>query len=347
MRAVVYEQFAGPLEVREVPDPEPPPHGIVLEVRASGLCRSDWHGWRGHDDDIATFPHVPGHEYAGVVAQVGADVTRVQVGDRVTAPFVNGCGTCPTCERGDLHICPDQTQAGFTHWGSFAQFVVVHHADANVVPLPDHLDFDGAASVGCRFATSYRAVVDQGRTKPGDWLAVHGCGGVGLSAVMIGAALGARVIAVDVRDGALRRARDLGAEVALNAGEVASVPDAIRDVTGGGARVSLDALGHPMTCRNSIDGLVRGGRHVQVGLLVGEAANTLLPLSRMIAHELEFLGSHGLPAPGYAAMWELMERTHLDVGRLIGDRITLDEAPAALAAMDHGSPDGVTVITSF
>lgn len=346
MRAVRYEAFGERPSVVELPDPTPPPDGVVIEVRATGVCRSDWHGWMGHDPDI-TLPHVPGHEFAGVVAAVGGEVRAVSVGDRVTAPFVCGCGSCAYCLAGDHQVCPDQTQPGFTHWGSFARYVVVHHADVNVVRLPESLSFTAAASLGCRFATSFRAVVDVGRVGPGDWGAVHGCGGVGLSAVMIGVAMGARVVAVDVSAPALELARSLGAEACVDASSVDDVVGEVVEVTGGGAHASLDALGSPVTLANSVSGLRRRGRHVQVGLLAGSDAATPLPMDRVIGWELEILGSHGMPAHRYAAMWEMITSGRLDPSRLVGQEISLDESVDALAAMGTGSPTGVTVVTSF
>ena len=241
MRAVSFKAFGGPLTVTTVGDPTPHPDGAIIEVRASGICRSDWHGWQGHDPDIVSLPHVPGHEFAGVVAAVGSEVTRWSGGERVTTPFVCGCGTCPTCEAGDHHICDFQTQPGFTHWGSFAEFVAVRHVDVNLVALPDEVEFVTAASLGCRFATSYRAVVLQGAVETGDWVAVHGCGGIGLSAVMIASALGARVIAIDIDRAALALAEEIGAEVLVDAGSVDDIPSAIREFSGGGVQVSLDA----------------------------------------------------------------------------------------------------------
>jgi D-arabinose 1-dehydrogenase-like Zn-dependent alcohol dehydrogenase len=129
--------------------------------RATGLCRSYWHAWMGHEP--VPLPHVPGHEFAGVIDQVGADIDGWSVGDRVTAPFVYACGACAQCLAGDQQICDRQEQPGFTRWGSFAERVVVTHAQTNLVRLPDALGFAEAASLGCRFATAYRAVVVQGR----------------------------------------------------------------------------------------------------------------------------------------------------------------------------------------
>lgn len=166
MRAVVFEQFGEPATVKDVAAPTPTPHGVVVRVEATGLCRSDWHGWQGHDPDI-TLPHVPGHELAGVVEATGTAVTAWRPGDRVTVPFVCACGTCAACAAGDQQVCERQTQPGFTHWGSYAQYVALDHADVNLVALPDELSYGTAAALGCRFATAFRAVVAQGRVGPG------------------------------------------------------------------------------------------------------------------------------------------------------------------------------------
>ncbi|MFD9982561.1 zinc-dependent alcohol dehydrogenase family protein [Streptomyces massasporeus] len=343
MRAVVFERYGEAAEVRHVPDPEPAEHGVVVRVEATGLCRSDWHGWQGHDPDIA-LPHVPGHELAGTVEAVGARVTRWRPGDRVTVPFICACGACPSCAAGDHQVCERQTQPGFTHWGSFAQYVALDHADVNLVALPGELSFATAASLGCRFATAYRAVVQQGRVAAGEWVAVHGCGGVGLSAVMIAAAAGARVVAVDVSPGALDLARTFGAARCVDASGVPDTAAAVRELTGGGAHLSLDSLGSPGTCAASVNGLRRRGRHVQVGLLPSPSGTTPVPMARAIALELALLGSHGMAAHGYPPMLELVRSGVLRPDLLVTSTIGLDEAPAALAAMGTSPGAGATVI---
>lgn len=335
MRAVLFEQFGAPLRVDTVADPVPPRHGVVVRVEAAGLCRSDWHGWIGHDPDISELPHVPGHELAGTVVAVGADVARWREGDRVTVPFVNACGTCPTCASGAQQICDNMEQPGFTHWGAFAELVRLDWADVNLVALPEDMDMAAAASLGCRFATAWRAVLQVGRVQAGEWVAVHGCGGVGLSAVMIAAAAGARVVAVDVAPAALAMAREVGAEIAVEAGAD------LLELTGGGAHLSLDAIGHPAAVTASVEGLRKHGRHVQVGLLPEPAG---VPMGTVIGRELSLLGSHGLAAHAYPSMLDMVASGRLDPARLITRHIGLDDVPEALAAMSTSSPTGVTVI---
>jgi alcohol dehydrogenase len=344
MRAVVYEHFQEPPGVVSLPDPACPPDGVVVAVESTGLCRSDWHGWMGHDPDIR-LPHVPGHELAGRIVEVGPEVHGWTAGARVTTPFVLACGTCPTCLRGDHQVCERQLQPGFTRPGSFAELVAVDRADTNLVALPDDLDYDTAASLGCRFGTAYRAVVQLGEVTSGDRVVVHGCGGVGLSAVMIAASRGAEVIAVDVARPSLDLALELGASTALDA-SAADVPDEVHELTKGGADVSLDALGSTATMHGSLRCLRRRGRHVQVGLLAGRDASPRVPMELVIGSELQLLGSHGMSAAAYPAMLAEIAAGTLRPQRLVRDRIGLEETPARLAAL--GSPGagagGITMI---
>jgi len=342
MRALVVERFQQPGQVVDVPEPLCPPRGVVIQVGATGLCRSDWHGWMGHDTGVR-LPHVPGHELAGTVVAAGPEVRASAVGDRVTLPFVCACGQCGPCRAGEQQVCDRQFQPGFTHWGSFADRVAIDHADVNLVALPDDLDFVTAASLGCRFSTAYRALTVHGRVQPGQWVAVHGCGGVGLSAVMIAVARGAQVVAVDISPDALDLARSLGATAVVDAAE-ADVVQAVRDVTGGGAHVSLDALGSVATCTSSVSVLRKRGRHIQVGLMLAGDSAPPVPMDRVIAGELEIYGSHGMSARDYPALLDDVVRGRLRPGNLVTRRITLEESARALATMDRVPPTGITVI---
>jgi alcohol dehydrogenase len=345
VRAVCFDEFGGPLRVAaDLPDPVAATDGAVIAVRATGLCRSDWHGWRGHDPDIATFPHVPGHEFVGEIVEVGADVRAWRAGDRVTIPFVAGCGTCAECQAGAAQVCPQQYQPGFLGWGSFAEYVGVRYADFNLVRVPPAIDDVTAAAFGCRLATAYRAVALQGRAAGGEWVAVHGCGGVGLSAVMVAAALGARVIAVDVSDGALALASQFGAELTINARQTPQVSRAIRAASDGGAHLSLDALGSAETAANSLWCLRRRGRHVQVGLLAGENARPRLPMEAVISRELEIRGSHGLAAADYGPLLELAVSGRIRPDAMVRQVLPLEAAVEELPRMDQFPGAGITVL---
>lgn len=346
MQALYYDQFSGPINLVSLPDPEPPANGVVIEVGVSGLCRSDWHGWQGHDPDI-TLPHVPGHELAGTIVAVGKDVKDWLVGSRVTLPFVCACGVCPQCVSGNQQVCDFQFQPGFTHWGSFAEYVAIQNADTNLVSLPESMDFSTAASLGCRFITSFRALVHQGRVSAGQWVAIHGCGGVGLSAVMIASALGANVIAIDITPEKLDFAQKIGAATVINARETDDVVTAVRDLTEGGVHVSLDALGSQVTCYNSIANLRKRGRHIQIGLMTGDHQHPQIPMELVIAKELEIVGSHGMQAHEYGRLIAMIESGKLQPQKLIGKTISLHEAAAELAAMDTFPGSGITIIDHF
>lgn len=341
VRAMLMRELRGPLEVLDVPTPAAPDGGVVVEVRATGLCRSDWHAWAGHDE--IELPHVPGHEFAGVVAEVGRGVRRWRVGDRVTAPFACGCGACEWCESGNTQVCSKQQQPGFTYWGSFAESVIVPVADTNLVAIPDEVPFTAAASLGCRFATAYHALTARAGLTAGEWLTVIGSGGVGLSAVMIAKALGATVIAVDRNPEALEVAGRLGADHVLRSGAEA-ITTAVQELTGGGSHVAIDAVGSEETCADSILSLRRHGRHVQVGLLPPVDGHPRVPMERAITWELDLLGSHGMPASDYPTMLSLIDQGKLHPQDLIERVVTLAEGAKLLPRMDTAAPAGITLI---
>ncbi|CAN5650987.1 zinc-dependent alcohol dehydrogenase family protein [soil metagenome] len=338
MRAVLVTAFADTPDLVEVPDPACPDDGVVVAVEATGLCRSAWHGWMGHDDGI-TLPHVPGHELAGRVVDVGPDVRRWQVGDRVTTPFVLACGGCATCARGDGQVCERQLQPGFTQWGSFAELVALPRADRNLVRVPDEVDADVAAGLGCRFATAYRAVAHVARVPAGETVVVHGCGGVGLAAIMVALARGAHVLAIDPAPVSRALAAELGATPL-------AVPAEFADAIDGGADVSLACFGSQVTLDASVACLRPRGRHVQVGLLGGDDARPMLDMGRVVGLELQLLGRHGMPATAYPELLALVADGALAPQRLLRDRIGLDLAGSRLAALGEpgAGAGGVTVI---
>jgi alcohol dehydrogenase len=348
VRAVYFEKFAGPIQVRQVPDPTLVPGGVVVRVKSTGVCRSDWHGWQGHDKDVR-LPHVPGHELAGEVVAVGEGVRSFAPGDRVTVPFVSGCGGCAPCGRGDPQVCDAQFQPGFTHWGSFAEFVALHYAERNLVRLPEHLSYEAAASLGCRFTTAYRALIQLAELRAGESLVVFGCGGVGLSAILIAKAVGARAIAVDVDAAKLTLALRVGAEHAIDARALEARPGndvvaRVVELTAGGADVSIDALGSSLTLRQSIESLRKRGRHVQVGLMVGEGSETALPMGRVIANELVLYGSHGIAARAYPDVFDLISRRGIDLAGILGPRIGLADVPAQLESMGRFGGVGIALV---
>jgi len=353
MRAAVLREHGEPLEITDVERPDPAPHGVVVAVEACGVCRSDWHAWQGHGEwvgDRVRDGQILGHEPAGRVVAVGARVERVAVGDRVAVPFNLGDGTCPQCLRGHGNVCEDGLALGFQQeaQGAFAEQVHVPHADYNAMHLPDGVSARDMAALGCRFMTAFHALTARGDVGAGDWVAVHGCGGVGLSTVHIADALGARVVAVDIRDAALDMATDLGADSVVNADDAGEVPERIREVTDGGAHVSVDALGVAETCRNSVHSLRRRGTHVQVGLTTDEERGEVsLPVERMAMLEADFHGARGMPPTRYDELLRLLESGAIDPGRLVRREVTLEDVPTRLAAMTDYETTGVEVVTEF
>ena len=339
MNAIFFTQFQVPLEIKYIPVPTATNDGVIIKVEATGLCRSDWHAWMGHDSDIV-LPHVPGHELAGVISEIGSAITKFKVGDRVTVPFVCGCGNCQYCTRGDAQVCPTQTQPGFTGFGSFAEYVAINNADFNLVTIPENVTFATAAALGCRFATSYRGLIKRAHVKANEKVVIYGCGGVGLSAAMIAKAQGAHVYAVDINGAALAIAQSLGAET-INSSKVDPVAF-MQNL--GGADVAVDALGSQQTSSASVLSLARRGRHLQLGLLLTANGLTEIPMARAIAWELDLLGSHGMATKDYPEMLALVASGKINPASLITREVGLIEGAKALAELDSQPFGGITVI---
>ena len=349
-------QGAGePLAVQDVEKPTPDDDGIVVETEACGICRSDWHAWRGDWDWIGVMPTpglVFGHEPVGTVVEVGEDVERIREGDRVTNPFNLGDGTCPHCRTGRGNICERMVPMGFVPFqpGAFAEEYPVRNADYNVVKLPDDVDPVDVAGLGCRFATAFHGLVHRVDVTPGDWVAVHGCGGVGLSAVHVADALGANVVAVDVVDEKLDRAEELGANRTVNVEEVQDVPQAVKGHTESsrGVDVSVDALGVAETVQNSINSLGKGGQHLQIGMTTGEEGGSVeVPVDQMVMDEREFYGSFGMPPNEYDEILRMIEGGKLEPGKIVSETVSLSEVPGVVERLDDFDTVGIPVCDEF
>ncbi len=348
MKAAVLVAFNQPLEIHDVPDPAPARAGAVIRVRANGICRSDWHAWAEHWPGFLELPHVLGHEMCGVVEAVGPDVGGFRGGERVIVPFSGGDGTCPMCRQGQANICDRPVMPGFQSWGGFAQYVAVDEADFNLVHLPGEVDYVDGAGMGCRYMTAFHGLTARAPVRPGEWVVVYGCGGVGLSAVQIANALGGLVVGVDIHPDKLAFAQQLGAVEVVNGAEVGDPVAAVKAITGGGAQLSVDALGLESTCRNAIFSLRKRGRHVQIGMTAGESGGNLsIPIDTIIAHEIELFGSKGMPPCRYDAMLRLVATGRLAPGRLVTRTVPLAQAGAVLASMESFDTLGFTVIDRF
>jgi alcohol dehydrogenase len=355
MRAVVFKGAKEPMQVEEVDWPDCPDDGIVVKTEACGVCRSDWHAWMGDWDWFgvpATEGRIFGHEPVGIVSEVGKDVTTVSSGDRVTNPFTLADGSCRQCQAGHHNRCEGKMPMGFLDFspGAFAEAYTVPEADTNAITLPDSIDPVDVAGLGCRFATAFHGVSQRVDIAPGDWVAVHGCGGVGLSAVHTADALGANVIAIDLKQDALDLALELGADVTVKVDEVTDVPRAVKGFTprSTGCDVSVDALGIAVTLQNSINSLGPGGQHLQIGLTTSdEQGEVSIPVDNMVYDEREFIGSYGMPPHEYDSIFRMMETGKINPGRIVNETLTLEEVPETIAAMGEYDTVGIPVCNSF
>ena len=343
MRAAVIRQYNADLCIESVPDPVCEADGVVLRVLACGICRSDWHGWVGEHPRVKPGA-IPGHEYCGEVVAVGP-LAKWRLGERVIAPFILSCGTCPECRSGQTTTCRAQRLPGFGEPGAYAEYVSAPHAH-NLAPLPDNLTPALAAGLGCRVTTAWHALTGRAALQAGEWLAVHGTGGIGLSVLLIGQALGARVIVVDVVPERLAHARALGAELALDArdGDVAA---RIVEATGGGAHVSVEALGIEATTNGSIECLRPLGRHVQVGLPVGHTARMTINMNAVYMKQLALFGTRGMPSWRYPSLLSMIGTGKIDVRPIVARQVALSAASGELRAFNAPMPPGVAVITDF
>ncbi|MGO9059892.1 MAG: zinc-binding dehydrogenase [Candidatus Binataceae bacterium] len=345
MKALVMEGIGKPMTVKDAPAPECPADAAIVRVLACGICRSDWHLWMGDWSWLGFEPHFPtvlGHEFAGVIEEVGKNVRKLKLGDRVVAPLSQACGTCEDCASGHSNLCFGGSSAG-----GFGQLARLAYADFNAVKLSEKIDFVEGASMGCRYVTAYHAILDQARVKADESVVIYGCGGVGLSATQIAASVGARVIAVDLDDRKLELARQAGAAEVINAKDTNPVV-AVKDLTHGGAHVSVDALGIATTCQNALMSLRKLGRHVQIGLTSQkEKGQIALPIDLIVVEELQIMGSSSIPTWRYPAMLEMVERGKLSPKKLITNTIPLDQAFGVIDQMSRFENVGISVINQF
>lgn len=349
MRAAVLETFKESLTIRnDWKDPEIGPNDVIVKVMANGICRSDWHIWQGDWGWMGIMPELPmvlGHESAGVVEEAGKNVTRFEKGDRVVFPFNQACGKCPTCAEGNQQVCDNMAMSMFMGAGGFGEYSPVANADVNLVALPEAISFVQGAALGCRFMTAYHGVTYQGGIRPGEWVAVWGCGGVGLAAVDVASAMGANVIAVSRTRAKLDKAMELGAVAALTAGE--EVSGRIVEMTKGGVHASLDCLGTSATWMPAILSLKTRGRLVRLGLSGKEEQGMLpLPADLLTAREFEIRGSMGMQARCYPEMLRLIERGRIRPQSLVSEEVSLDQTPRVLEAMSRYDTIGYSVIVA-
>jgi len=355
MKAVVFQGAKEPLEVQEIDRPDCDDDGVVIETEACGICRSDWHAWQGDWSWIGVMPTpglVFGHEPVGRVVEAGDNVSEFSEGDLVTNPFNLSDGTCPYCREGRANICERSVPMGFVPFqpGAFAEEYPVRDAEQNLVEVPEGVDAMDIAGLGCRFATAFHGVSERADISPGDWVAVHGCGGVGLSAVQVASALGGNVIAIDIIEEKLEKATELGATRTIDSTEVEDVPQAVKKFTEGsrGVQVSVEALGIAQTVQDSVNCLAPGGQHIQLGLTTSEEEGQVeLPVDNIVFDEREFVGSYGMPPHEYDEIFRMMDGQKVDPSKIISETCSLEDIPDVMERMGDFDTMGIPVCTEF
>lgn len=343
MRAAVVRNFNEDLSIETVADPDCPDNGVVLEVAACGVCRSDYHGWVGHHPRVEN-GSILGHEYCGTVVESGSRA-QYKVGDRLIAPFILACGNCHACRTGVSNTCEHSVVPGFGAPGAYAEYVAVPF-DHNLVHLPEAMSPALAAGLGCRVTTAWHALTDRANVRAGEWVAIHGTGGIGLSALLLAKMLGARVVVVDIVEDKLVHARNCGADAAVN-GATTDAAAAIREITGGGAQVSIEALGIEATTNASVDCLATLGRHVQVGMPASQNGQMQVNMRAIYSKQLAFFGTRGMPSWKYPSLLGMIERGEVDISPMLARQIPLSGASGELRAMNGPTSPGTAVITDM
>jgi 6-hydroxycyclohex-1-ene-1-carbonyl-CoA dehydrogenase len=331
MKAAIFYGPHQPLEVQEVPTPEPGPGQALVRVAACGVCHTDLHYI---DHGVPTFkkpPLILGHEASGTVAALGAGVENWKVGDRALLPSVVGCGTCAMCRIGRENVCERMVMFGNNVDGAFAEYVLAPAKD--LFPLPEEMPLVESCIIADATTTPYHAVVNRGRVTPGDQVVVFGCGGIGLNLVQVATAVGARVVAVDIVDEKLEWARQLGAAATVNAKTVERVDKAVRAATGGGADVAFEAIGNPATMEQAFACTRNGGRLVIVGYTDHQMN---LNAGRTMYREMEIVGSLGCRAVDYPRVLELARSGRIKVKELVTARFPLSDINAAFDTLRRG-----------
>ncbi|HTT25714.1 MAG TPA: zinc-binding dehydrogenase [Thermoplasmata archaeon] len=327
-------QLVGPgraLELTEVPRPVASPGEALVRVAACGFCHTDLH-YLDHGVLTAKPPPVTlGHEISGTVEAVGTPLEEDRIGQRVLVPAVLPCGRCGFCRSGRENICPDLRMLGNHLDGGFAEFVRVPVRD--LVPLPPEIDLERGAVIADALTTPYHAVVHRARVRSGEWVAVVGCGGVGINAVQFAAAAGANVLAVDLRAERLETARRLGAVETVDPAGVEDLGREVRRRTGGGVDVALEAVGTPKTVLAALSTLRRGGRLCVLGY---SDLTVALPLNRLMFFEYEIVGSLGCRPVDYPRVIELVRRGRVQVDPVVTMRRPLAEVNAAADDLRQG-----------
>ena len=333
MKAAIFYGSKQPLKIEEIDIPKIQDHEILVKLAACGVCNTDLHYI---DHGVPTFkepPMILGHEPSGIVEEVGSAVNNFKAGDRVLIPPVFSCGWCDNCRFGRENICFNMVMLGNNIDGAFAEYTKVPAKDCQ--HLPEDLPLQESSIIADAISTPFHAVKNRANVKPGDSVVVWGCGGVGINVVQVAAATGATVTAVDIVDRKLELAKGLGAQNTVNASgkEDKELLKEIRKLTGGGADISIEAIGNPKTIELGPAAVKPGGCHCQVGYT---HHNVPVNAGRLMFREIEIKGSLGCRPVDYPKIIEMVRTKKIQLEPVVTHRFPLDEIDKAFDVMRSG-----------
>jgi len=332
MKAAVFRGVDAPMNVETVPDPVAGPGEVVVRVAACGVCHTDLHYIDHGTPTFKAPPMILGHEVAGTIARVGDGVDTFNPGDHVLIAAVLSCGRCNACRSGRENICDNGIMLGNHIDGGYAEYIAVPSKD--MFHLPDEIPLIEGAIIADALTTPFHAVVNRGRVAPGDQVVVIGCGGVGLNVVQMAAALGARVIAVDIAADKLDWAARLGATHVLDASTTDRPDRAVKKLTGGsGVDVAFEVVGQPESQVLALACLRTGGRLVLVGYSPHEMK---LNSGRVMFREMEIVGSLGCRPLDYPRVIEMVRQGQVRLTELVTHRFPLDRINEAFDTLREG-----------
>ncbi len=324
MKAAIFYEKGSPLKIEEIPVSRPKGREVLIKIRACGVCHTDLHYL---DHGVPTFkkpPIILGHEPSGIVEEAGPEARKFKKGDRVIIPPVFSCGECALCRTGHENICENMVMLGNHINGAFAEYMTVGEKD--VIPLPDEIPLEEGAIITDALATPFHALKNRANLKPGDVIAVFGCGGVGMNVVQVASAMGAKVIAVDAVEGKLSLARSLGASETVLAVKGEDTAKKIRKMTGGGVDIALEAIGMSQTLETAFGSIRAGGRLIVLGYCSDPL--TINP-ARIMFREMEIIGSLGCRPVDFPRVIELIRLGKIKLKELVTHRFPLNDINGA------------------
>lgn len=331
MKAAVFYGAGQVFKVEDYPTPKIGPDEILVKVAACGVCHTDL-GYADHGvPTVKKPPMILGHEASGTVAEVGPNVKTFKAGDRVLLPAVLTCGVCEFCRIGRENICKNMVMFGNHVDGSYAEFVKAPAKDAFI--LPKELPLEESCIIADAVSTPYHAIKNRAQVKPGDTVAVFGCGGVGINVVQLASVVGGSVIAVDINDKKLEWAKKFGAIQTINPNQVPDAAKTIKKLTGGGADIAIEAIGNPKTITLAFNSLRKGGRLCVVGYT---SKDMTISAAKTMFFEMEVVGSLGCRPVDYPRIIEMARSGKIQVMPLVTHKFKLDNINQAFDNLRKG-----------